>query len=286
MEIWSAQFADMSIDYCQKIKAAAEAVGSRIINIQVDGSGEPVRSGCGEAHRIHCDDQGVDGSGGRCRRADAAAPTRAADPPEAWDVNRTADSFRQLAEYGKKIGVKILVENHIGYSADIDKVVAIAKAVNDPYCRVISDWGNTPSSSPEARVAGLSKLFPYLELVSAKELDFDEQNRHINYDVVPLIKATEASGYKGIYSIEFYGKPPKDTVAAAKDMIKALTANIERKKGSGSVRKVQRSGKMNLRLNPLAFHRNSRTDARSSLTPLRVDDTDSLSPGLAPSGSM
>ena len=28
----------MSLDYCQQIKAAAEAVGSRIINIQVDGS--------------------------------------------------------------------------------------------------------------------------------------------------------------------------------------------------------------------------------------------------------
>jgi len=58
------------------------------------------------------------------------------------------------------------------------------------------------------------------------ELDFDENNRHVNYDVVPIIKATEASGYKGIYSIEFYGKPPKDTVAAARDLIKALSANI------------------------------------------------------------
>jgi sugar phosphate isomerase/epimerase len=164
------------------------------------------------------------------RTAAVGAPTLRANtgdgPPEAWDVKRTADSFRQLAEYGKKINVKILVENHIGYSEDIDKVVAIAKTVNDPYCRVISDWGNTPSSSEKARVEGLSKLFPYLELVSAKQLDFDEQNRHINYDVVPLIKATEASGYKGIYSIEFYGKPPKDAVAAAKEMIKALSANI------------------------------------------------------------
>ena len=139
-------------------------------------------------------------------------------------MNRTADSFRQLAEYGKKINVKILVENHIGYSADIDKVVAVIKAVNNPYCHAICDWGNSPKN--EGQVAALSKLFPFLELVSAKELDFDENNKHVNYDVVPIIKATEASGYKGIYSIEFYGKPPKDTVAAARDMIKALSANI------------------------------------------------------------
>jgi sugar phosphate isomerase/epimerase len=226
VEVWSAQFADQSLDYCKQVRAAAAAVGSRIINIQVDGREN--LSDPDEAKRaasIAQIKQWMD------RAAAIGAPTLRANtgsgPAEAWDVNRTADSFKQLATYGKTIGVKILVENHIGYSADIDKVVAIAKTVNDPFCRVISDWGNTPSSSPAARVEGLSKLFPYLELVSAKELDFDDQNRHVNYDVVPLIKATEASGYRGIYSIEFYGKPPKDTVAAAKDMIQALAANIK-----------------------------------------------------------
>jgi hypothetical protein len=63
--------------------------------------------------------------------------------------------------------------------------------------------------------------------VSAKQLDFDDQNRHTNYDVVPLIRATEASGYKGIYSIEFYGRPPKDTVAAAKALLQTIAANIK-----------------------------------------------------------
>ncbi|MGH9161679.1 MAG: sugar phosphate isomerase/epimerase family protein [Vicinamibacteraceae bacterium] len=225
VEIWNMQFDEISTDHCREIKAAAAAVGSRIINIQVDGPenlsdpDEAVR-----AESIRSITEWMD------RAAAVGAPTLRANtgsgPPEAWDVERTADSFRQLAAHGKRIGVKILVENHTGYSADIDKVVAIAKAVDDPSCRVIADWGNTPSGSPDAQVAGLSKLFPYLELVSAKQLDFDDQNRHINYDVVPLIKATEASGFRGIYSIEFYGRPPKDTVAAAKNMIQALSANI------------------------------------------------------------
>jgi sugar phosphate isomerase/epimerase len=204
VEIWSAQFADQSLEYCKQIKAAAEAVQSRIINIQVDGSenlSDP--DAAKRSASIDTIKRWMD------RAAAVGAPTCRANTgggtPEAWDVNRTADSFRQLAAYGKK-------------------VVAIIKAVNDPYCRAICDWGNSPSN--EGRVAALGKLFPYLELVSAKELDFDENNKHVNYDVVPIIKATEASGYKGIYSIEFYGKPPKDTVAAARDMIKALSANI------------------------------------------------------------
>jgi sugar phosphate isomerase/epimerase len=226
VEIWSAQFADTSLEYCRQIKAAAAAVGSKIIDIQVDGSEnlsdpDPAK----RAASIATIKQWMD------RAAAVGAPRMRANTgggaPEAWDVTRTADSFRQLAQYGKSIGVKILIENHIGYSADIDKVVQLVKAVADPNCRVISDWGNTPSTSPADRVAGLSKLLPYLELVSAKELDFNDQNKHVSYDIVPLIKATEASGFRGIYSIEFYSdRPPRDVVGAAKDIKQTIAANI------------------------------------------------------------
>jgi sugar phosphate isomerase/epimerase len=228
VEVWSAQFAEKSLDYCRQLKSAAAAVGSKIINIQVDGSenlSDP--DAAKRAASIATIKEWMD------RAAAVGAPRMRANtgggPAGAWDVNRTADSFRQLAEYGKTIGVKILIENHTGYSADIDKVVQLAKAVNDANCRVISDWGNTPSTSPADRLAGLSKLFPYLELVSAKELDFDDQNHHVSYDIVPLIKATEASGFRGIYSIEFYSdRPPRDVVAAAKDMAQTIAANISR----------------------------------------------------------
>jgi sugar phosphate isomerase/epimerase len=226
VEIWSAQFADKSLDYCKQVKAAADAAGSRIINVQVDGpenlsDPDPAKRATSLASIKQWMDRAA-AVGSPRMRANTGGGT-----PETWDVSRTADSFRQLAEYGKSIGVKILIENHTGYSADIDKVVQIVKAVNHPNCRIISDWGNTPSTSPSDRVAGLSKLLPQLDLVSAKELDFDDQNRHVSYDIVPLIKATEASGFRGIYSIEFYSnRPPRDVVAAARDIMQTIATNI------------------------------------------------------------
>lgn len=228
VEVWSAHFAEQTIEYCQKVKAAAAAVGSKITNIQIDGPDN--LSDPDEAKRkasIESIKQWMD------RAAALGAPRVRANTgggkPEAWDVNRTADSFKQLADYGKKHGVMLLIENHTGYSANIDHVVELVKAVNDPNCRVISDWGNTPSTSPQDRLAGLSKLLPYVELVSAKELDFDDQNKHVSYDIAPLVKATEASGFKGIYSIEFYSnRPPRDIVAAAKDEMHTIAANIPR----------------------------------------------------------
>jgi sugar phosphate isomerase/epimerase len=228
VEIWSAQFAEKTPEYCKQVKSAAEAAGSRIINVQIDGpenlsDPDPAKRAASIASIKEWMDRSAAVGSPRMRANTGGGSA------EAWDVNRTADSFKQLAEYGKKIGVKILIENHTGYSADIDKVVQIVKAVNDPNCKLISDWGNTPSTSPADRVAGLSKLLPQLELVSAKELDFDDQNKHVSYDIVPFIKATEASGFKGIYSIEFYSnRPPRDVVGAARDMMNTIAANISR----------------------------------------------------------
>jgi sugar phosphate isomerase/epimerase len=231
VETWNWQFAETSMDYCKQLKAAADAVGSRFINLQLDLGPEDNLSDPDPAKRaatLTAMKTWMD------RTAAIGATSMRANtgggPESGWDPKRTADGFRELAEYGKGIGVKVLIENHIGYSESIDKVVEVVKAVNDPNCRCICDWGNTPANGTiQQKIDALKKLFPYLYLVSAKELDFDAQNRHISYDIVPIIKATEASGFKGIYSIEFYTdkQPPKDVVAAAKSMAQTLAANIK-----------------------------------------------------------
>jgi sugar phosphate isomerase/epimerase len=230
VEIWNFQFDEESIEYCGRIKAAAEAVGSKINDLQLDLGPLDNLSDTDAAKRattIATMKQWIDRSaacGATSMRANTGFGTEAN-----WNVGRTADGFRELAEYGQGKGVMILVENHIGYSENIDKVVEILKTVNHPNCKAICDWGNTAMAGTiDEKVAALSKLFPYLHLVSAKQLDFDANNRHTSYDVVPIIKATEASGFKGVYSIEFYSEtaPPNDPVAAAKTMIQTLAANI------------------------------------------------------------
>lgn len=232
VEIWNSQFDEDTVDYAKKIKAAAEAVGSKIINLQLDlgpadtlSDPDPAkRAAAATAIKKWMDITSA--TGAPSMRANTGGGT-----PANWNLERTAGEFRKLAEYGKTIGLTVLVENHIGYSADIDKVVAIVNTVNHPNLKTLCDWGNSPAGGTlDQKIAALGKLFPKMGLVSAKELDFDENNNHIDYDVVPIIKATEAAGYKGIYSIEFYSvnnKPPKDVVAAAKVMVNQLAANIK-----------------------------------------------------------
>lgn len=228
VEVWNAHFDNESPEYCRELKETAAKIGSRFTNIQLDAKYD--LSSTDAARRA----ESITFVKGWMDRAKAiGAPTlRANTGPEksgAPFVPETiADSFKQLAAYGKTIGVKILIENHTGFSSKVDNVVTILKAVNDPNCGAITDWGNSAATTIEDRVADMKKLMPYLALVSAKELEFDSTNKHMSYDVVPLIKATEASGYRGIYSIEFYSdkNQPPDPVAAAKTMMAALAANI------------------------------------------------------------
>lgn len=224
VEVWNSHFADESIEYCRQLREAAKAAGSVITNVQLDGQYDLSSPDAAQrAESIEHVKRWMD------RAAAVGAPRmrantggRRGDPVG----EQTIDAFRQLAAYGRTIDVTILVENHVGMSVDIPKVVEVVRRVNDPLCRALADWGNTPSDSPQARVVALAEMAPYLEFVSAKQVDFDANNRHVSYDVAPLITATEQSGYRGIYSIEMWGQQPPDPVAAVAAFRDLLAANI------------------------------------------------------------
>ena len=157
-------------------RRAAEAVKSRITNIQVDGSENLSDPDAAKRAASVETIKRLDGS--RRGRGRANLP-RQHRRRTGRSLGR--ESHRRLVPparaYGKKIGVKILVENHIGYSADIDKVVAIIKAVNDPVlprhlrlgqqpvtkagsrrsasCFRFSSW-SPPKSSTSTRTTGTS----------------------------------------------------------------------------------------------------------------------------------
>jgi sugar phosphate isomerase/epimerase len=229
VEVWDLHFDDQSIAYCEQVKAAAAKVGSRISNVQVDSLAD--LSAPDKATR----DKGIVQAKEWMDRAVAlGAPSirvnTGGKEGGKMPLETTADSFKQIAEYGQQVGVTVLVENHTGYSRDIANVVALVDAVNHPMCRVLCDYGNTPAGTMEERIASLSRLFPKLAFVSAKGVAFDDKFQPTKYDYGALVKATEDSGYRGIYSIEMWPdpgeQPPSDPIAAAKVMKELTLANL------------------------------------------------------------
>jgi sugar phosphate isomerase/epimerase len=229
MEVWCPMVPDTSLDYARKMRAAAEAVGGRIINVQIDGNydlsaADPkrreesvvfVKGWMDRAHATGSPSVRINIGGGPRGTPLALEPALA--------------SFRTLIDYGNSIGVTVLTENHGGVGGNIDNCVAFLRALNDKTPRAIIDWGSSSATTPEARLADLSKMFPYLAMVSAKGMHFDKDYRHLDYPISPLVRATEATGFRGIYSIELYAEPdhPEDPVAAARTMIAEIVPELQ-----------------------------------------------------------
>ncbi|HWI86666.1 MAG TPA: TIM barrel protein, partial [Sphingomonas sp.] len=126
--------------------------------------------------------------------------------------------------------VKVLVENHTGYTTTPAAVAEIVRKVDHPFCRSLADWGNSAGDTTSERIADLALLFPTLALVSAKGIAFDTAYRHVGYDIAPLVKASEAAGFRGIYSVELYpargSMPPPDALLAARSLVATIAQAI------------------------------------------------------------
>ncbi len=233
IELWSVFFEDVSPAYCASLRSAARKAGVRVGNIQLDAIDADLAStdDAVRARGIATVKQWMD------RAALVGAPRVRAntDQPVSgrpFDPDRIAESFRELARYGDKVGVDILIENHTGYSASIANVIAIHERVGHRRCRLLADWGNSRAADTDGRIADLAKMFPDLAFVSAKGMTFDEQYRHSAYDIAAIVRATEAAGYRGTYSIELFtmGKAmPEDPVRAVRSMADTITANLARR---------------------------------------------------------
>ena len=114
------------------------------------------------------------------------------------------DSIRELNEYAKPKGVKVLIENHNDLFSNTNNHIGLYKEVNDENVGLLADFGNYRDDID--RYAALTKIAPFTRLISAKTKDFNESIEHVSYDFSKCIKIFNNAGYKGIYSCEQWGK--------------------------------------------------------------------------------
>jgi sugar phosphate isomerase/epimerase len=211
---------ERTVAYAEKVRAAADKAGVQFINFQLGGQ----MSAPDAAARAKSIDEIKEGM-----RIAAAlgSPTVRADvggrQGDALDLTITADSYKQLVEFGSTIGVMPMPENHGGHSTDPDTLVSIMKAI-DSRIRAIVDWGNFRVENQAQRIEFTRKLLPYTGLVSAKVDRFDAEYRP-GYDVAELVRLVEGSGYRGKYSIEITN-PPADIVRGAQVARDVIAANL------------------------------------------------------------
>ena len=209
---------ERSVAYAERVRAAADQAGVKFINFQLGGQ----MSAPDPAVRAKSIEEIKDGMriaaalGAPSVRADVGGKQGAP-----LDLAMTAESYKQLVDFGSTIGVMPMPENHGGHSTDPDTLVSIMKAI-DPRIRAIVDWGNFRVENQQQRIESTRKLLPFTGLVSAKVDRYDDDYKP-GYDVGELVRVVEDSGYRGKYSIEITNAPADIVRGAtvAKDLIAA-----------------------------------------------------------------
>jgi sugar phosphate isomerase/epimerase len=129
------------------------------------------------------------------------------------------ESFKEMADYGSKVGVKVTLENHWGLTANPINIRIIVDEVNSPFCEASPDFCNWEHEY--LMYNGLKALAPYAHTnVHAKYW-----NRWKDNDVRRSVKIMTAAGFQGTFALE-YEDGPWDGIEGSKYLYKEVLAAL------------------------------------------------------------
>jgi sugar phosphate isomerase/epimerase len=135
-------------------------------------------------------------------------------------MDKCVESFKEMADYGGKVGVKVTLENHWGLAANPMNIVAILEAVNHPYCEATPDFCNWENEY--MLFSGLKVLAPY-----------SHSNVHAKYwerwgdknDPQRATRVMLAGGFRGTFALE-YEAGPWDGVEGSRYLMREVLAAL------------------------------------------------------------
>jgi sugar phosphate isomerase/epimerase len=130
------------------------------------------------------------------------------------------ESFKEMADYGGKVGVKVTLENHWGLTADPMNIRIIVDEVKNPYCEASPDFCNWEQEY--MLYNGLKALAPYAHTnVHAKYWNRWKPDQSVSRSV----KIMTDANYEGTFALE-YEEGPWDGVEGAKYLYKEVLAAL------------------------------------------------------------
>ena len=146
-----------------------------------------------------------------------------ADYPKADDLAKylanCIESFKQMADYGAKAGVKVTLENHWGLTANPINIRIIVDEVHSPFCEASPDFCNWEHEY--LMYNGLKALAPYAHTnVHAKYW-----NRWKDNDVRRSVRIMLDAGFEGTFALE-YEDGPWDGIEGSKYLYKEVLAAL------------------------------------------------------------
>ena len=151
------------------------------------------------------------------------------------------DGLGELAAYGKKEDINVIIENHGLHTSNSEFMTNIIKEVENPFLGTLPDfgnwclnakWGSTQNNRCDDvydRYKGVTEFLPFAKGVSAKSYAFDENGNETIIDYQKMLKIVKDFGFDGYIGIEFEGEnmPEPDGIRATKALIERVWKGLE-----------------------------------------------------------
>jgi sugar phosphate isomerase/epimerase len=135
-------------------------------------------------------------------------------------LHNCIESFKEMADYGGKVGVKVTLENHWGLTANPINIRIIVDEVKNPFCEASPDFCNWEHEY--LMYNGLKALAPYAHTnVHAKYWNRWKDNNDVRRSVKIMLDAK----FEGTFALE-YEDGPWDGVEGAKYLYKEVLAAL------------------------------------------------------------
>ena len=133
-------------------------------------------------------------------------------------IRKAIESFRELADHGEKVGVKVTIENHWGLAADPMNIWIIVREVASPFCEASPDFFNWEHEY--MLYHGLEVLAP----LSSSMVHAKRWTRFPDVDIARCVRIMTNAGYRGYFAAEY--EEQGDGVLGSKQIMEEVLAAL------------------------------------------------------------
>jgi sugar phosphate isomerase/epimerase len=144
------------------------------------------------------------------------------------DVERSAQSLGELADYGAGKNIVINLENDNLVNEDPFFIVKVIEKAGNPYLRALPDFGNTMlKGDPAYNYNGVTAMFMHVfNMAHVKDEVVSNEGTVYKIDLAKAFSIAKASGYRGYFSMEWEtksGDPFEGTQRLVKETLHYLS---------------------------------------------------------------
>ena len=204
IEPWTGHFPSTDPKYLAEFRAAVEKAHSGVANIAVDGEHSPYSADRAERERaITYSREWIDVAVAIGSPSVRTNISRAKDSNP--DVQRLAESLRQVVEHAALRNVVVHLENDNPVSEDPFFLAQVIDKVNSPWLHALPDFGNTLNAHDEGYAyRAIDAMFAHAYgICHVKDGEVNEQGKATHVDLAKTFAILKRHAYKGYCSIEY-----------------------------------------------------------------------------------